>query len=182
MNRFSLEFGVIFKKRLSELRYGWGPYVSNGLASIIFTIMTGAITIFIYTSRNQAQVYEYKWDTLTEANTQFAITTDPQKCLIDVASLLEKATGLTARKYSNRAEMERLVFESRERFAFGLDITAVTDSTFTGKVYYNGTASVIETEKTKLTVALMKLLYGASGQSSIDFVYEPLNSGLNTAR
>jgi ABC-type multidrug transport system ATPase subunit len=182
LERFALEFGVIFKKRLFELRYGWGPYVSNGVASIVFTIMTGAITIFIYTARNRAQVQTYEWSAFSEANHQFAISANASTDFLHVAAALEQATGLSARVYGSRAELERRVFESRERFAFGLDVTAATPSVFVGKVYYNGTAASVETEKTRLTVALMKLLYAADGQSSIDFVYEPLNSGLNTAR
>jgi ABC-type multidrug transport system ATPase subunit len=182
MERFTLEFGVVFTKRLYEMRYGWGPYVSNGVASIIFTIMTGAITIFIYTSRNAAEVQTYDWAAFSEFNHQFAISVNASTDYLHIATGIENATGLTARVYESRAQMEKLVFESKERFAFGLDITAATPSTLLGKVYYNATAASVETEKTRLTVALMKLLYAADGESSIDFVYEPLNSGLNTAR
>ena len=197
MGRFNLEFGIIFRKRLYELRYGYGPYISNGLASIIFTILTGIISILIYNSWNTQSLYNY-----TPAEYQgktakaFACATKEGGMItpgFDLKESIEKQTGLVGRNFSSQEELEDACFNlGDERYAFAIyvdsfvTIPGVMDA-LNATVYYDltgyGRDGGFEVEKAKLGVLLMRAFFDhAVENSQLEVIYEPLNSGFETAR
>ena len=194
MGRVNLEFGLIFKKRLFELRYNYGPYVSNGLASIIFTILTGVISILIYNSWNAKELYHYQQsDYHIGSGTKFAIalgstTVDPT---MQIVQSIESQTGLEAVTFEDKDALELGCYNSTgHEYAFAVYVdTAVTSPRVfcNATLYYNltgfGRDGGFENEKAKLNALIMRAVYSAIGQDyDLALTYEPLNSGFELAR
>ena len=204
MGRFNLEFGLIFKKRLYELRYGYGSYLSNGIASVIFTILTGVISILIYKSWNQSSQYTFQQtDYQSGRGTHFAIAFNPndqkydQK--LDIVGKIETATGLKGQTFKDKADLESGLFKSSgDQFSFAIYIDAFwpslpnppspnPDMAVNATLYYNlsqyAEGGSYEMTKTHLGVLLTRVLYSGLGtDSSLDIIYEPLNGGFEISQ
>ena len=201
MGRFNLEFGLIFKKRLYELRYDYGSYLSNGIASIIFTILTGVISILIYRSWNQSTQYTFeKKDYQLGRGPMFAIafnpnTPPPQADQDDIIKKLQDATGLTHKTFGSRELLEKGTFESSGNdYSFGIyidsfygNVPGSDDTVLNSVLYYNLSQSEenlgFEMTKTRLGVLISRVLYAKiAPTTSINITYEPLNGGFEISQ
>ena len=204
MGRFNLEFGLIFKKRLYELRYDYGSYLSNGIASIIFTILTGVISILIYRSWNQSTQYTFeKKDYQLGRGPKFAIAFNPETNPAppvnrpdEIIKKIEDATGLTAEQFKSKADLEQGTFKSSGNdYSFGIyihnfygSVPTTENTVLNATLYYNLSQSEenlgFEMTKTRLGVLISRVLYSeiAPSTTSVQISYEPLNGGFEISQ
>ena len=191
LSRFQVEFHVIFLKRWYEFIHSPVLYLAYGVASVLFTVLTGVLSLLLYSSWNSSEPIDYTWGSVSEFGKSFAIYVNPsnQQPMYNVSQLIADASGLTPRIFNSLDELENEFFETSDQniYAFGLHAEYMNPQAFVGTVYFNSTVAATEQVQTEsdqamITSALLGVLYKMSNpSSSLTFQYEPLNNGFRSA-
>ncbi|OHT05618.1 ABC transporter family protein [Tritrichomonas foetus] len=186
LSRFQIEFHVVFYKRWFELIHYPTLFIAYGIASILFSVLTGVLSILLYNSWNSSTKSDFSWETLATNGQKFLFygneTTQPT--IKSVAETIQQQSGLTAVVFDTLEEFENEFFETTDQnlYCFGLAVDYFNPLALYGTVYFNSTVSKTEISQAEITSCLLDVLYKlTSPQSSVKFHYEPLNSGFRSA-
>lgn len=182
MQRFGIEFGVVIKKKWYEFIRNPFPILALGISGIIFTILTGVISIIVFKSWNDTSAHNFDWSSIKKNGDKFAIYFQNPIGSKDILDKIVDASELAPVIFNSTDDLEQGIFDNSDEYAFGLMVTAFNPTTLVARVYYNNSLEDVELGKTDVGVGLMKILFSYSQPTtSIDFEYLPLNSGFSTA-
>ncbi|OHT03021.1 ABC transporter family protein [Tritrichomonas foetus] len=162
-SRFHVEFSAVFKKRWYEFRNDTFNYLFYAIASVIFTIITGILSMMIFKDWNKSSLSSFSWVNVKEQGEKFAFTgPDPS-----LASTIESLSGLKKVIFTNEEELENSIFESSEdekndnskKFAFGISATAFNLDASILTIYYNSSIENVEVHQAELSSCLIDALF-----------------------
>lgn len=193
LSRFQIEFHVAFLKRWYEFRHGYAIYLAYAIVSILFTILTGVLSILIFNSWNESEPTSFTWDDLSQYGTKFAFYGEKSQLQPDysaVISTIQTVSKLQVDSFDSLEDFEKAFFDTSDQkiYAFGLSAKFFNPRALAGSVYYNSTISDFEVVQAEITHLLIDILSKLRTQqnigksSAIDMVYDPLNKGYESSR